>query len=129
VKFIASFASPEYMQLIAHMSMQHSTLDKIVSGKADKNDVQMFDNATETIKNLTGLLYGSGERDEVYEARRALYKQVAYNLSDMRSEDVAQVFVDNGRVNPEWSPYEPDYVPGDINFVGDDPEIAKHDEE
>ncbi len=129
VKFIASFASPEYMQLIAHMSMQHNTLDKIVSGKADKNDVQMFDNATDTIKKLAGLLYGSGERDEVYEARRALYKQVAYDLSDMRPESVAQVFVDKGSVNPEWNPYEEGYVPGEVNFVGDDPEIAKHDEE
>jgi len=129
VKYIASFASPEYMQLIAHMSMQHTTLEKIVKGKADKNDVQMFDNATETIKKLTGLLYGSGERDEVYEARRSLYKQVAYDLSDMRPENVAQVFVEEGRVNPSWSPHGDDYVPGDINFVGDDPEIAKHDEE
>ena len=129
VKYIASFASPEYMQLIAHMSMQHNTLDKIVSGKADKNDVQMFDNATETIKKLTGLLYGSGERDEVYEARRALYKQVAYDLSDMRPESVAQMVIDKGGVNPEWSPYEEGYKPSDINFEGDDPEIAEEDEE
>jgi len=129
VKFIASFASPEYMQLIAHMSMQHNTLDKIVKGKADKNDVDMFDKATDKIKALTGLLYGSGERDEVYEARRALYKQVAYDLSDMRPESVAQMVIDKGGVNPEWSPYEEGYVPDDIHFVGDDPEIAKNDEE
>lgn len=128
VKFIASFSSPEYTQLMAHVSIQHSMLERIVANKADKNVQTMFDTATDKIKELINLIYGTGERDEVYEARRALYKQVAYDLSDMRAEEVARTFVATGELPEEWSPYG-DYKVGDINFVGDDVNIAADDEE
>ena len=62
-------------------------------------------------------------------ARKALYKQVAYDLSDMRPENVARTFAETGDLPGDWSPYEKDYKPGDIKFVGDNPEIAEEDEE
>lgn len=129
VKFIASFSSPEYTQLMAHVSIQHDMLERIIARKADKNVQALFDAATEKIKELTNLLYGTGERDEVYEARRALYKQVAYDLSDMRPEKVARTIIEEGDLPPEWSPYGDEYKLGDIHFVGDDPEMARDDEE
>jgi hypothetical protein len=129
VKFITSFHNPEYTQLVAHVAIQESALQKIVSGGADKNTQFMFDAATEKIKSLTNMIYGSGERDEVFEARRALYKQVAYDLSDIRPESVARTMMTEGKLPNEWNPYEKDYEPNDIKFVGDDPNIAKEDEE
>jgi hypothetical protein len=129
VKFIASFSSPEYTQLMAHVSIQHNMLKKIVSGKEDRNVQQLFDNATDKVKELTNLLYGSGLRDEVYEARRALYKQVAYDLSDMRAESVAKAVATGAGLPSEWNPYGEDYVTDEIRFVGDDLEIARDDEE
>ena len=129
VAFIASFSSPEYMQMIAHVSLQHSIMNKIISGNAKKDDQTMFDTATEKIKGLMNLLYGAGERDEVYEARRALYQQVAADLSDMRPENVAKKMASGEGLPPEWSPYEEGYLPGDINFVSDDVHIAEEDEE
>lgn len=129
VKFITSFSSPEYTQLIANVTIQADMLEKIISRKADKNVQTMFDLATDKIKELTNLIYGSGERDEVYEARRALYKQVAYDLSDMRAEAVARMYVNDGKLPDEWNPYEPGYAPDDIHFVGDNPNVAKDSEE
>jgi len=127
VKFIASFSSPEYTQLMAHVSIQHNLLNKIIKGSATKDNQTMFDTATATISKLTNLVYGTGERDEVYEARRALYKQVSYDLADMRAESVAKMVVDEGL--PEgWNPYEAEYTPGQIKFVGDDDSIAEADE-
>jgi len=128
VKFISSFASPEYTQLIAHVVMQETILNKIISGSATKDNQIMFDNSTDKIKSLTNIIYGTGERDEIIEARRALYKQVAYDLSDMRPESVARAFMDGG-IPDGWNPYEEGHIPGDIHFVGDDPKIAEHDEE
>jgi len=129
VKFISSFSSPEYTQLMAHAAIQYSMLQKIVANKADKNVTFMFDAATDKMRDLEHVLYGSGERDEVYEARRALYKQVAYDLSDMRPEAVAKTIVDEGSLPHEWSPYEEGYEPDEIRFVGDDLEVAREDEE
>ena len=129
VKYIAYQASPEYTQLIAHMAMQQDALNKIVSMNADKNVQILFDTTTEKIRELTNLLYGTGERDEVYEARRALYKQVAYDLSDMRAENVARAVSSTGSLPEEWNPYGDGYKPDDIHFVGDDIEIAREDEE
>ena len=126
VKFISSFSSPEYTQLMAHVSIQQNMLNKIINGTEKKEDQVMFDTATDKIKELTNLLYGTGERDEVYEARRALYKQVSYDLSDMRPEKVAKMAIEGG-LPEEWGPYG-DYSPGDIHFVGDDPSIADEDE-
>ena len=128
VAYIASFASPEYMQLMGHVTMQQNALDKIISGTAKKDDQIMFDASTKIIKELTNLLYGGGERDEVYEARRALYKQVSYDLSDMRPEKISKLVVEGG-LPDEYNPYEGGYVPNDIKFVGDDPAIAIDDEE
>ena len=129
VKYISSFSSTEYTSLMAHITIQNNALERIIAAKADKNDQIMFDTATEKIKSLTNLIYGTGERDEVYEARRALYKQVAYDLSDMRSESVARAIVQDGKLPDGWSPYGDDYTPGDINFVGDDIETARDAEE
>lgn len=129
VKFITSFSSPEYTQLIANVTIQADMLEKIISRKADKNVQVMFDLATDKIKELTNLIYGSGERDEVYEARRALYKQVAYDLSDMRAESVARMFVKDGKLPDEWNPYEPGYEPDEMHFVGDNPNVANNSEE
>lgn len=128
-KYIASFSSPEYMQLIGHVAMQERALENIIRGKADKNLQSMFDASTEKVKELTNFLYGSGERDEVSEARRALYRQVAYDLSEMRPERVSRAMASGEGLPDEWGPYEDGYTPGDINFVGDDPNIAKDDEE
>ena len=129
VKFVSSFASQEYKQLVAHAAIQDSMMAKIIAGKADKNTQTMFDTATEKIKELMNIIYGSGERDEVYEARRALYKQVAYDLSDMRPEAVSRTMAEDGKLPADWNPYEGDYQPGDINFVGDDISVAEDDEE
>ena len=129
VKFITSFSSPEFTQLMGNAALQEKALEQIVSGKADRNTQFVFDSATEKMKELTNMIYGSGERDEVYEARRALYKQVAYDLSDMRPEAVARTVLREGKLPDEWNPYEDGYEPGDMHFVGDDPEIAREDEE
>ena len=128
-KFISSFSSPEYTQLMAHAAIQYSMLEKIIAGRARKETQTMFDTATDKMKELEHVLYGSGERDETREAIRALYKQVAYDLSDMRPESVAKTMVEEGKLNDEWSPYEEGYEPGGISFVGDDPNVARKDEE
>jgi len=129
VSFISSFSSPEYTQLMAHVAIQHSILNRIISGKATKENQTVFDIATDKIKALTNLLYGTGERDEVYLARKALYRQVSYDLSDMRPEQVARRIADGDGIPGEWNPYEDGYKVDDINFVSDDPSIAADDEE
>lgn len=129
VKYIASFSSPEYMQLIGHVAMIEKSLEIIIKGKADKNTQSVFDSSTDKVKELTNYIYGSGERDEVAEARRALYKQVAFDLSAMRPEKVARKVAEGEDLPSDWSPYEDGYTPDDIEFVGDDPYIAKKDEE
>jgi len=129
VQYIASFSSPEYMQLMGQVSLQHNVLNDIIHGKATKDNQIILDNATDKIKELTNMVYGAGERDEVYEARRALYQQVAADLSDMRAENVAKRMVVDGALPDEWNPYEAGYVPGEIKFAGDDPNIAIGDEE
>jgi len=128
-KYIASFSSPEYVQLMGHVTMQEKALEKIIAGKADKNTQSMFDTSTDKVKELTNFIYGSGERDEVAEARRALYKQVAYDLSEMRPEQVSRTMAEGDGLPEEWNPYEEGYQPEDIHFLGDDPNIAEDDEE
>ena len=128
VQYIASFSSPEYMQLMAHIHLQHSMLNRIVANDADKSVQMMFDTATETIKKLIGVIYGSGQVDEVYEARRALYQQVSSDLSEMRPENVATTMVVDKRLSDDWNPYGGSYIPGEIHFIGDETEIAAEDE-
>lgn len=129
IKFISYQADPEYTQLFGHYAMLHSILDKIISGKADTNTQKAFDASNAVIKELTNSIYGTGERNEVTEARRALYKQIAYDLNDMRSENVARRMAAGDGLPDEWSPYESGYRPDSIKFVGDDVSVAREDEE
>ena len=124
VKYIASFSSPEYKQLVFHERLQQNLLNQIISGKAGRDSQVVFDSSTKTTTELTRALFGSGERDEVAEARRALYKQVALDLSDMRPENVARTMEVDGELPNEWSPYEEGYKPKEIKFVGDNEAIA-----
>jgi hypothetical protein len=124
VSYISSSSSPDYKQLMAHVTMQDTILQKIISGTARKQDQEMFDKSTDTIKKLTNLLYGTGEREEVYEARRALYQQVTVDMTEMRAESIAKRIAGGEGLPDEYNPYEKGYVPDDINFVSDDPEVA-----
>lgn len=128
-RYISSFASPEYKQYMFHVTVQDQMLEKSINGITDKNTQFLFDAATDKIKELSSLLYGTGEKNEILEARRALYQQVTYDLSDMRPEAVARAMADSKGLPDEWSPYGEGYVPGDIHFAGDDPAMAKDDEE
>ena len=128
VTYISSSSSPSYKQLMAHVTLQDNVLQKIIADKADKSDQQMFDTSTEKIKELTNLLYGTGEREEVHEARKALYQQVTSDLSEMRAESVAKMIANGEGLPPNFSPYEEGYLPGDITFASDDPTIADESE-
>ena len=127
-KYISHFASQEYMQMIAHAEIQSRMLEKIISGKATKETQIMFDTSVKTLKELTGIIYGTGERDEVYDARKALYKQVSSDLSDMRMERIATQMSKGENMDALNNPYDEGYEPGDIHFAGDDPSIAIDDE-
>jgi len=129
VKYISSFSSPEYTQLMGHVAIQHNILNRIISGKATRENQNVFDISIDKIKALTNLLYGTGERDEVYLARKALYRQVSYDLSDTRPEQVAKRIAEGGGIPEEWNPYGEDYKVDDIHFASDDPSIAADDEE
>ena len=129
VTYITSFHSAEYDQLIAHMSIQHSAFDRIIAGETSKENQTVFDISTNKIKDMTRLLYDSGDIDEVLLARKALYKQAAYDLSDMRPENLARKMADGEGLPEGFNPHEEDYLPDDISFVGDDPKIAADDEE
>lgn len=127
--YISFFNSPEYKRLIASETLQDNAFMQIIRGNVNKNIRDIFENASEVASNLTRFLFGSGERDEVMEARKALYKQVAYDLSDMRPENVAKMFAEDGKLPDSWNPYEKGYEPDEITFAGDDPDIARQDEE
>jgi hypothetical protein len=127
VKYISSFASPEYQQLMAHAENQQVLLKAVLSGASKKETLEQIDKSAAVISKLTNFLYGSGDRDEVYEARRALYKQVAIDLGNMKPESVAKA-IEEGGLDDEFNPYEDGYMPGDINFVGDDESIADESE-
>lgn len=128
VKYVSHFASQEYMQMIAHAEIQSRMLEKIISGKARKDDQMMFDTSTKTLKDLTNTIYGSGARTEVYEARKALYKQVASDLKEMRMERIAAKMAKGEGMDEDNNPHEEGYQPGGISFAGDDPSIAAKDE-
>lgn len=129
VAYITSFHSTEYQQLVASMAIQHNALSKIISGDTSKESQAVFDISTNKIKDMTRILYHSGDIDEVLLARKALYKQVSYDLADMRPENVARGMADGDGLPDGFSPHGPDYMPDDIRFIGDDPDIAENDEE
>jgi len=129
VKYVSFQSSPEYTQFVAHAQIQQSMLQRIIANDADDKVQKMFDASTEKLTKLTNVIYGTGTRDEVYEARKALYQQASYDLSIMRPEAVARKFAQDGELPDEFNPYEEGYKPGDMHFIGDDPQIAKFDEE
>ena len=129
VQFISYFASPEYTQLMGHVTLQHNALEKIIAGEGNKETQGLLDLATDKVKELTNVLFGTGQRDEVFEARSALYKQVSHDLSEMRAENVAKMYSSPQGLPAEWSPYGEEYKPNEVKFAGDDPKIAEKDEE
>ena len=126
VAYVSSFSSPEYTQLVAFTAMQHQLLMDILGGVADDRISKNMDLITGKISDFTKQLFGSGEKDEVAEARKALYFQAGEDLKKLRPESVVEMLEKDGKLPDEWSPYG-EGVQTVIKYVGDDLDIVDND--
>jgi len=118
VRYLALLALPEYTQLVVYLELLARRTKKILDGEDDDKTHIIVNNLTEKIKQLTNLIFGSGETDEIQQARRALYEQAEEERVRMRPEDIIGMMNETGNLPNSWG-YTSDFSMGKIEFIGD----------
>jgi hypothetical protein len=118
VKYLALLALPEYTQLIVYLELLSRRTKKIFDGDDDDKTHTIINALTEKIKELTNKIFGSGETDEIQQARRALYEQAEEDRVRIRPEDIINMMNETGGLPASWG-YTSDYTVDDIAFIGD----------
>jgi hypothetical protein len=122
VAYIASYGLPNYTLLMAFMSLMSFETQKIFAGKGSKDSQKIIDNASDRIQNLTRDFFKSGDTDEYFKARQALYAKVEQDKMRLRPEQIVRVLEDTGDLPEGFSPYGDDYkisLKDDLLFIGD----------
>jgi hypothetical protein len=115
--YLAHLAIPEYTELIVLLEIQRIKSIEAFSGDVNDNTHKTMAAVTESIKRITKSLFGSGEEDEVRDARRALYEHANVEKPP-RPEDVVDM-LDGDGLPEDFSPY-PDYEVETPHFLDDE---------
>ena len=116
VRYLALLALPEYTQLIAYLELLARRTRSVFDGTDDDKTHTIINTLTEKIKELTNKIFGSGENDEIQQARRALYELAEEDRVRMRPEDVIALANESG-IPESWG--YGDFEMGKIAFIGD----------
>lgn len=114
--YLAYLAIPEYTELIVLLEIQRIKAYEAFSGSVNDNTHKTMAAVTESIGRITKHLFGSGEDDEIRDARRALYQHANLDKPP-RPEDVVDM-LDGGGLPKDFSPY-PDYEVETPHFLDD----------
>lgn len=118
VRYLSLLALPEYTQLIVYLELLARRTRKIFDGDDDDKTHVVISALTDTIKKLTNKIFGSGETDEIQQARRALYEQAEDDRVRMRPEDIINLMNETGELPSSWG-YGDGYEVEQIAFLGD----------
>jgi len=120
--YLASFNLPQFTQLVAYLEMQYKITQDILSGKIESTTAKTLDFITDKITELTRHIYGSGEVDEVMEARKSLYAIAEKERMKLNVESVVEYIRDKGKLPDDFNPYGDDYMPENLKFISDEGE-------
>ena len=119
--YLASMNLPQFTQLVAYLEMQYKLTQDILKGKIESSTAKTMDVITNDIIRLTRIVYGSGEVDEVMEARKALYAVAEKERMKLNIENIIQFINEKGELPKDFSPYG-DYIPENLKFISDEGE-------
>jgi len=103
--FIAQFGSPEYIQKIAYTEMLRKETIDALSPKTGKDTIQNIEKLTANLKNVDRILYQSGKRDEITEARNALYAKAVRDRIKIRPEEIVEILENDGELPSNFDQY------------------------
>lgn len=121
--YISHMAIPEYTELIVLLEIQRIKALEAFSGDVNDHTHKTMAAVTESIGRITKQLFGSGDIDEVKQARRALYEQSNIDKPP-RPEDVVDM-IDGEGLPEDFSPY-PDYEVEKPHFLDDEEPEGEH---
>lgn len=115
--YIGHLAIPEYTELIVLLEIQRIKSLEAFSGAVNDNTHKIMAAVTESIGDITTKLFGSGDYDEVRDARRALYEHANLDKPP-RPEDVVDM-IDKGGLEEDFNPYG-EYEVEEPTFLDDE---------
>lgn len=119
VSYLMLFSMPEYTQLIAYLNIQFALMMEAMKQAFDKDTVKLLDDLTTKIKRLTSEIYGSGQVDEVMNARKALYNMAEKERVRLNPESIVKVLSEEGELPKDFNPHGK-YKPDKIKFISDE---------
>jgi hypothetical protein len=117
-RYLSLLALPEYTLLIALLELLARRTRRIFDGEDDDKTHTIVNALTEKITELTKKIFGSGETNEIQQARRALYEQAEDDRVRMRPEDIINLMNETGGLPASWG-YGDGYEVEQIAFIGD----------
>jgi hypothetical protein len=119
--YLANLNLPQFTQLITYLEMQYKLTQNILAGNMDNNTAKIMDFITDKITDLTRVIFGSGDVNEIMEARKSLYAIAEKERMKLNIESIVQYIQDKGELPKDFSPYG-NYIPDNIKFISDDGE-------
>jgi hypothetical protein len=122
VAYLIQFSMPEYIQLIAYLTMSYALTKDIMMNMYDHNTAKTFDFITDKIRILTNIIFGSGQTDEVMTARKALYQMAEKERIKLNPESIVKLKMDAGELPEDFNPHGKDYKPEKLKYISDEGE-------
>ena len=124
VSYIASFALPEYYQMIAYTALLSQETKNILANDGSNNSIKVIEEAGNRLKVLQKKLFHSGDYDEYASLRKSLYFRLNHEREqlNLRPEEIVKKFQKDGKLPKDFSPYGevPDEMwAATMKFVGD----------
>ncbi len=122
VSYILSYGLPSYGLFQAFAALIAFEMQKIYAGKGTKDSQTILDKATLKIQTLERELFRSGNEDEFYRVRQALYSRAEKERENLKPEHLIRTLEDTGELPEGFSPYPDGYKINpktDFIFLGD----------
>lgn len=119
---IASYSNPDWTEYVMYLGLREKMLIDVLFSKETKTTIHKDISATSAhLKELERNLFGSGEYDELQEAKKALYARAERDRTGRLRPEVVASNLDEAGENP----YGDSYKVGEMEFLGDDEKVVK----
>lgn len=119
VAYIADLGDMDYLMLINEITMYHSMTQAVLGGSVDGKLYQTLQLLNDNIRQRTRMVFGSGAKDELQNARIALYESAEKDRRKLNPEAVVSLLDENGEFPQDWSRFGKEYMPDELKLHQD----------
>ena len=116
IRYLVLFDDPDLVMLAAYQEIFTNLNKASFAGETSKEIIASIEKLNDSIKEVTERIFGGKDETEL---RQELYKSIEEQSLGIRPEEVAEALQSGKDPLKGFSPYQSDYLPESIRFLGD----------